>query len=81
MGNAGIFSCLHSVNSLNRYAITLSVGNNKKKYSICVASPGTCACLLKYGSLNLGLQNSCSENNHSSILQKTLLSFEIQLDW
>lgn len=50
MGNAGVFSYLHSLNFLNHYSATLSVGNSKKSYSLCISvfpAPGICACLLK----------------------------------
>lgn len=36
MGNVGVCSCLHSVNSLNRCSVTLSVGNSKESQSLCI---------------------------------------------
>lgn len=73
-GNVGICSCLCSVNSLNHCSVTLQLLGIAKTASLSVfPAPGTCAYLLKDWSLISGLQNSCSENKHSSLLQKILL--------
>lgn len=59
----------YALNFLSPHRVAPSSGNREKSCSLRIPVPGTLSCLTKMRSLNLGLQNSCSENNHSRLLR------------